>query len=201
MAENERLKILEMLEQGKITASEASELLDALGSGDDSEEFITAAPAEVTAAPPNMDRFRHFSQLPLAAASGLLALVGAGLVLTYEYAQGPATLGLLCLWTLFIIAALATGLAALAMRAPWLHLRVKEKAGKRIAISLPIPFPLVRIGMQIARGHVDQETLAHLDTAEVFLSEYDRSRGGARSELLVIDVDDEDGDSVQIFIG
>jgi hypothetical protein len=55
------------------------------------------------------------------------------------------------------------------------------------------------MSMHIARGHVGAETAAHLNTAEMLISEIYGSPGRP-AEPLVVDVDD-DGDRVRLFIG
>lgn len=100
-----------------------------------------------------------------------------------------------------MFAFLATLLAFFSRRAAWLHVRVKEKEGRRIAISLPLPLGLAGWGIRAARGFVDEKTRGQLNMAEAFLA-------AARDELkqpgsgpMTIHVDDDDGDQVQVYIG
>jgi hypothetical protein len=165
----ERLKILEMLEQGKISADEAASLLDAVPEESSLEQAVPAEQPRPEGPAPDMDHFRRLSQIPLIISASVLALIGAGLYTFYRYSEGQGLAGLLCLWSLFVIAALATLLSFIGMRAPWLHVRVQERDGTKVSISLPLPLPLLRLSMHIARGHVGQDTAAHLDTAETFL--------------------------------
>jgi len=89
-------------------------------------------------------------------------------------------------------------LLLLARRAPWLHLRVQEQDGQRFAISLPLPLGLAHWIIAIARNFVPKDQAAHLETADSFVT---AMRDDPRREPIIIDVDDDDGDKVEIYIG
>ena len=200
-------QILNMLEEGKITAEEANKLLAVLGpeqsvatvAGDavvsDMPEYKSGeAPTE----PPNYSRFRRFWRIPFVIAAGSLLLSGLGLAFMYQAGERVATLGFLCIWSIFILAFVATILVLLARRAPWLHVRVQERDGTRIAISLPLPLQIAHWILGIARNFVPKEQAMHLETADAFVS---AMRENPDQEPIIIDVDDDDGDKVEIYIG
>lgn len=203
MAE-ERQQILEMLQAGKLTTDQALALMQALEGEHPSEEkgnqvhtgeIISPEP------PPDMGRFRRFWQFPFFIALGFLAVTALWLRAIYQNSEGAITLGFVCVWSLFLLAFVLTALAWWSRQAPWLHVRVRERGGRRIAISLPLPLGLANWGVRFARGWVGAQTQAQLDMAESFL---DAARSGWRtdgSEPLVVHVDDEDGDQVQVYIG
>jgi hypothetical protein len=131
-------------------------------------------------------------------AAGSLLLSGLGLALMYQAAGQVALIGLLCIWSIFILALLVTLTIFIARRAAWLHVRIQEKNGRRIAISLPLPLRLANWVLSIARYYVPKEQAVYLQTAAVFV---DEMRRNPDQEPIIINIDDDDGDRVQVFIG
>ena len=212
-----RKQILQMLEDGKVTADQAMELLQALAPAEteDIDHYETDAYVIETAEkmepltgeviqpaePPNLDRYRRFWQIPFFVSLGALIVSGLGLRSLYQASDGGITFWFVCVWSIFIFTFIITSLAFLSRQAAWLHVRVREKAGKRISISFPLPLGLASWGLNLARTFVNYEERDKLDMAASFL---DAARDNLRtpdSEPLVINVDDEDGDQVQIYIG
>jgi hypothetical protein len=75
--------------------------------------------------------------------------------------------------------------------------RIHERNGKRIAISLPVPLTLAHWGLRIAHRYVDDRTGTYLDTSAEFLKAMQREES---SEPIVVNVD-EDGQRVQVYLG
>jgi hypothetical protein len=200
-------QILKMLEDGRITAEEADQLLSALGP--EQSVGIVAGDAVISSpVPPELedsqgdrpdfDRFRGLWLIPFIIAAGSLLLSGLGLAFMYQADESIAALGFLCIWSIFLLAFVATILLLLARRAPWMHLRVQEKDGRRIAISLPLPLGLAHWILGVARNFVPKEQAMHLDTADAFVTAI---REDPDREPIIIDVDDDDGDKVELYIG
>ena len=99
----------------------------------------------------------------------------------------------------FLFATLATIVSAWMLTAPWLHVRVEEEDGKRVAISLPLPLTLANWGVQFAGRFVDDETASYMSASSEFLKAMRRERK-QDAEPIVIDVD-EDGHRVRVYIG
>lgn len=200
----ERRRILQMIQDGTLSAEEAMELLDALADDEAGDGFDAphVLKGEIVASdPPNMDKYRHFWKIPFIIALAFLLISGFWLRALYQSSEGAITFGFICVWSFFMLAFLVTLLTLFSRRAAWLHVRVKEKEGKRIAISMPLPLGLATWGIKIARGFVDESTRAHLNMASEFIAaaKDELKQPGARP--LMIDVDDDDGDQVQVFIG
>lgn len=208
----ERRQILQMLQDGTLTADQAMELLQAMdeeGVGEETAVTLAADPyAEPLSGdiltpnePPNLDRYRQFWKIPFLICLAFLVLFGFWLRAIYLSAEGAITFGFICVWSFFMLAFLATLLAFFSRRAAWLHVRVQEKEGHRIAISLPLPLGLAGWGIKVAHGFVDEKTRGQLDMASAFLSaaKEELKQPGARP--MTIDVDDDDGDKVQVYIG
>ena len=204
MGEAER-HILQMLEQGSISAEEAEKLLAAIGPEDDQSsdagyQVITQdiPEAEPYESAPDMNKFRRFWRIPFLVAAGSLLLSTVGLALMYQSAGQVALIGFMCVWSIFVVAFLATLLVLLARKAPWLHVRVQEQGGRKIAISLPLPLRLANWGINIAKYYVPKEQAANLEMAAVFMSELSNNPD---QEPIMINVDDDDGDKVQLYLG
>lgn len=198
-------RILQMLENGSITAEEAEKLLAALNAESnvvesEAQQVITPDLAEETTYNPQpaLSRFRHYWRIPFIVALGSLILSFVGLTLMYQSSSQVALLGFICVWSIFIVALITTTFFLFVRNAPWLHLRVKEKEGRRIAISLPLPMRLGQWGINIAKRFVPTGQRANLEMASNFMRELSEN---PNQEPFVVDIDDEDGDQVQIFIG
>ena len=100
-----------------------------------------------------------------------------------------------------MFAGFAAVVAFLSRRATWLHVRVREKEGRRIAISMPLPLRLANWGIGIARGFVDDDTRSHLTMASEFIRAAQDTMREPGAAPLFIDVDDDDGDQVEVYIG
>jgi hypothetical protein len=198
-------RILEMLSAGTITAEEAEELLAALGSGDQGEPILGAVvePPEIQDAkphtpPPDLSRFRRWWRIPLFIALGSAIVSGAGLVLMYQSTEQIALLGFMCIWSIFIIALFGSVILLLTRRSTWFYISVDEKDGHSFAFGMPMPLGLVDWSVKVARPFVPDKQAAHLETASAFVSVMKDDPDAAP---IIIDVDDEDGDKVQVYIG
>ncbi len=96
------------------------------------------------------------------------------------------------------MAGLVALLALWSRWATWIHVRVQEKGGRRIPISFPVPLGLGQWAIGLARNFVDDDVKVHLEMASQFLREM---RHAPEQQPLMIDVNDEDGDQVQVYIG
>jgi hypothetical protein len=203
MSEEEK-RILDMLAGGTISADEAYELLNALrpvagventddlafpARGDESEKIQRMQAG--------LQRFRRLWRIPAFVVAGALLLSGTGLFLMYQSTADVAAIGLLCTWSIFLVALLGTIFALLSRRSAWLYLHVEEKDGSRFAFGMPVPLNLAGWSLKLARPFVPRNQLAHLETAAAFVSVM---RASPEAEPLFIDVDDED-ENVQIYIG
>ena len=86
-------------------------------------------------------------------------------------------------------------------RATWVHLRVDERQGRSIAISLPLPLGLAGWGVNIARGFVKADQRQNLDMVADFIEAAQQNLQAPGSDPLMINIDDDDGDRVQVYIG
>lgn len=198
---DEQRRILQMVQDGVISPDEAARLLDALErAAPPLDATPAAAPSSARArddAPggaivPGADRFRRYWEVPFAV--GLILLGVAGLCI----GSVSGLLLLLCGWSAFVVAAIIALVGWWSRTAAWVHVRIREYDGDRLAISLPLPMGLAGWGLGMARRFVDDETRANLDLAAGLL---DMFRESATGEPVMIEIDDEDGDHILVAIG
>jgi len=205
-------QILGMLEQGAITADEAARLIEAVSAqqppvqeGSTWDDGPSASrpviePDEVIPAAftPDARRWKRLQLIPLAASLLLLVVTGWGLWAVYRAADARITFGWVVLLLLFLLALAATALSTWLLSAPWLHVRIHQREGRMIAISLPVPLALAGWGVRIARSFVDEQTSQYLDASAEFIRAMRQDRD--RSQPLMVNVDDDE-QRVQVYFG
>ncbi len=225
--ENGRMRILEMIERGEVTAEEGLRLLQALME-DESEEALPALEEPALASqetleaeqqeptpteaeepevisdqpadrmPPEAEKWRSYWMIPLWIGVGITIIGG---LLMYR-AQTTSGLGFwfVCASIPFILGLLLLVLAFQSRTAPWLHLRVQQKPGQspqRIAFSFPIPVRLAAWALRTFGHRIPAMEDTPID--EVILALGETRKAGTP---LYIQVDEgEDEDKVEIFIG
>lgn len=195
---NERRTILEMVQAGQVTPDEAAELLAALEPG--SEALDVPAPVPVPDSPaeppvpyaPNMRRFRRYWEYPF----GIGALIAWAGWMIISGASGLVALA--CGWPVMLLGGLTAVVGWLGRTSPWVHVRIQERRGRRIAISMPLPLDFLGWGLNLARRYVDRTTAENLDTASALL---DTLKHAPADQPLSVEVDEEDGDHIEVYIG
>lgn len=188
----EQEKILSLLEAGKINAAEADELLATLDASDMAFDDLSSGEN-----PPDMSRFRQMWRIPFSISLAVLGLSATILLSSRGAKDRRGRFIQTMTLPITILAALAALISYWSKSAPWIHVRVQEENGQRIAISLPLPVQPVRSGIDLARQWVtDDKSGDILDAASEFLAAINAQETG---DPLTIDVDD--GDKVQVFVG
>jgi len=213
MSKAERLKILDMIESGTITAEEGMRLLAALDQHpedeflekefslfdnetfDDDEMQGTEMPVD------NIDlegiqRWKRWWSVPLWI--GLSVVVLSSFWMQKAWEGNALGFWFLCSWVPMLLGILMMALAWNSRTAPWLHIRVHQAAGEkpeRIAISLPLPLRVSAWGLRHFGHYIPHFDAAGLDEA---LSALNYAKND--NAPLFIDVHD-DGAHVQVFIG
>ncbi len=200
-------QILQMLQDGKVTADQAMELLQAVTPTGESETFDSEEPEPLTgdiiqpSAPPDMGRFRQFWQIPFFIALGALIVSGLGLRSLYRSSEGNISFWFICVWSIFVFTFILAMLAFMSRNAAWVHVRVKERGGRRISISLPLPLSLASWVLKIIRGFVGDEEREKLDLAASLITAARENLKMPGSDPLMVNVNDDDGEQVQVYIG
>ena len=73
----------------------------------------------------------------------------------------------------------------------------RKQDGHNFAISLPLPLSLANWGIKVAQYFVPPDQVAYLETAGTFIEEMKKSPD---REPIIIDVDDDGGGKVQVYI-
>ncbi|MFZ5916300.1 MAG: SHOCT-like domain-containing protein [Chloroflexota bacterium] len=207
---DERLQILQMIEENRITPQEGIKLLEALSGvapGAPAAEVVPAAEgvAEVpppvegeSAAPlapaPDLANLRRLWLIPLAL-GGLLGTIGLVVTVLVQIAS-PGSFALICGLMPILLGVGVVLLAFWSHRARWLHVRIRGE--QRISLSFPLPLRLTGWILRLARPYVPQLRETALDELILSLDEGLASGAGG----FYVDVqDDQDGEQVQVYIG
>jgi hypothetical protein len=194
MAMEEQLEILKMVEDGRISAGEASSLLAALD-GPGEEVVLEAVPPAEPRLDPAAARWANFWIYPTMV-GGIILILGAvvfGLIYSSRAARG----WLLCGWLPMLLGLAVVLLAWWSQRATWLHLRISEEGRRKIALSFPLPLTLAAWVLRIAQPFVPQLEDSGVDDLIIALRD-----SASQGEPLFIDVeDDEQGERVELYIG
>jgi len=208
----ERLEILAMIQQGKISSEEGLKLIEALNESREvlEEEYLQAReemlypPEESSggAATPEIDaeeltKWRRWWVIPFWVGVGITVLGGA--LMYWGYSARGIGLGFIAAWIPFLIGLGIMILGWNSRNGPWLHIRIHQKPGEhpqRIALSFPLP---VRFFVWSVKTFSRWIPDLPAGSEEVLLALGDFSPGDSP---LSINIDDqEDGEKVIIYIG
>lgn len=201
-----RLEVLRMVEQGTLSVEEGERLLTALnrqaGPSDRPQPPADPRPtADESAAGGEPDRVESGPPLwwqrvwiyPLVGGAVLLAAMG---YLTNRVVERGTDLGwLACTVPLMGLGGLVAFLAWWSSQSRWLRLRVSGPENQ-IRLTLPLPIHPAAWLVRLARPWVPQFRDTALDELILSLSEVDDTEG-----ILVVEVDEGEGESVQVFLG
>ncbi|MFQ6101623.1 MAG: hypothetical protein ACE5OS_10380 [Anaerolineae bacterium] len=187
----ERLRILELIEAGEISAEEGARRLEMLA--ETAEGPDTADTPATLAIRPALVRVLWQAVFW----SGVGLTVAGGLLVTAVYAWGVAIGWLTCGWPLLTLGVLGVILGWWLQRANWFSLRVRQTGGPNVSLAFPLPLGLVAWGLRIARPFVPQLEETVVD--ELLLAMQEELRD---SRSFVVEVDErEDSEQVQVYFG
>lgn len=199
------LKVLRMIEEGTISAEEGGRLLAALKESEEGDEAgIEAGPPPAPEAPPPDPEIASVPVGPPAAwtriwiyplVAGIALLAGMGYLSNLLMDSGEKLGWLVCTIPLMLFGGLVALLAWWSNSSRWLHLRIRDE-GKQIKLSMPLPLRPAAWLVRLARPFVPQFRETAVDELILSLAEMDNEEG-----LLVVDVDEGEGERVQIYFG
>ena len=206
MSSEEQRRILKMVEDGKISADEAMTLIRALeqDAGEAQVDVIEAAPAsgsEKTEAPEFEEvkrRARKFAMIPLWIGVGITVLF-AGLMFSAIQNQGFG-FWFYCLSFPFLFGVLLMALSAGGRYARWLFVDVRQKPGEtpgRITFGFPVPLGFVSWVLRNFGHRI--KGLDNADAAREMAAALNKTISS--DTPLIVNVDDDDGTKVRVFIG
>jgi hypothetical protein len=185
--------ILRRLQAGEIDAATAAQLLSEAAPAAEPETGEDIRVVEEAGQTPRA-HWRRYWVYPAAAGAVVLAL---GLfVVTIITAAGRGRGWLVCGWPLLVLGALVLVLSVWSRWTRWLHVRIREKGGKRIAISFPLPLGPAAWILRIVQPFVPKLKNTGLDDLIIAM------RHSKQDELLHVQVQEgEDEDQVEVYIG
>ena len=209
---NERLEILEMIQQGKISPEEGLKLLEALGESWDAEDQEYLQAREEMLYPPSsaengdaapeisseeMEKWSRWWVIPFWIGVGITVLGGA--LMYWGWSARGIGLGFIAAWIPFLIGLGIMTLGWNSRTGPWIHIRIQQKPGespKKISLSFPLPIRFFSWSIKTFSKWVPELPEG---VEGVLLALGDFSPGDSP---LSINVDDEgDGEKVILYIG
>ncbi len=211
MSSEERRKILQMVEEGKISADNAAKLMRALNDDADAAEAeievieTGAGSGSKSSAAPEFEeiksRARRFALIPLWVGV-FITVFSAWIIYAIQQNAGAN------FWFYFMILPLMLGVLLIALGAGgqssrWIYIdvdrrRAKDGDGPRhITLGFPLPFGFVAWFFRTFGGNIQGMSKGRVDgIVQVINATRDSS------EPFIINVDDsEDGEHVRVFIG
>jgi hypothetical protein len=202
MSSEERKKILQMVEEGKISAEEAAKLMRALdddsveaGSGSGFEGGETSAPEfeEVKA------RALRFAMIPLWAGV-IIAVLSAWGIFAVQQNAG-LNFWFFCLLFPLMLGVLLIALGAGGQSSKWLYVNVDRRRAhegpKNITLGFPLPLGLTAWFLRNFGHTIHGMRNTNVDEIIQVLDATGKSDG----PFIVNVNDDEDGEHVQVYIG
>ena len=209
MSSEERKKILQMVEEGKISAEEAANLMRALDA-DSVEAQVEVFQSEsssgfeggATSAPEFEEvkaRARHFAMIPLW--SGVvIAVLSAWGIYSIQQSAG-VNFWFFCLIFPLLLGVLLIALGAGGQGSKWLYVNVDRRQShdgpRNITLGFPLPLGLTSWFLRNF-GH----TIQGMKNTNVDDIIHILDATGKSSEPLIVNVqDDHEGEHVQVYIG
>jgi len=205
MSSEEKKKILQMVEDGKITAEEAVALIKALekaAAEDDVQVLEPEAGNQFSDSMPEFEevkaRARRYTSIPLGI--GILFTVLAGYWMFALTQNSNYGFWFFCAWFPLLFGILLIALSAGGINSRWLYVDVHQEPDEwpqRITLGFPIPFGLASWGLRNFGHYARDINKMQIDA---IVEALDASK--ALHEPLIVNVDEGDGgERVQIFIG
>jgi hypothetical protein len=197
--ESERMGILQMIEDGEISAAEGLERLNALTAA----EPAPAVPeGERAGLPADFERWRRWWVWPLT--GGLVVLTGGALLMFLAFSAAGLGLWFACASLPFAFGVAAVALAAAGRSARWIHIRVdtgQDEWPRRIILSFPLPIRLTAWGLRTFGPALERRVpqLGEHGVDELILALAESTSPDAP---LYVDVQEgATGEHVQVYIG
>src|SRR5215216_5449830 len=207
MSSEERKKILQMVEQGKISAEEAAKLIRALDADADPAEIEVLEPAPgfermETSAPEFEEvkaRARRFAMIPLWIGV-LIAVLSAWGIYVIQQNAGM-NFWFYCLLFPLFLGVLLIVLGAGGQSSRWLYVNVDrrhaEDGPRNITLGFPLPLGLTSWFLRTFGHNIHGMKNTNVDNIIQILD-----ATGKSGEPFIVNVqDDQDGEHVQVYVG
>lgn len=197
----ERLEILNKLRDGQISADEAEKLLGELGTEtyhtdlDDHQVVILPKGKDkgITQSA-DLPHFENLWQWITIAGASVFVVLGALMV------SFTGFFAMLCLGPFVLMGGGVAALGVWSKSSHWIHVRVQEKDGDKISISLPFPIGFASTIVGFIQPWINRQT-DDVDLSKIDFAEMIRLMGDELSadNPIMVAVDDDD-DQVLVYI-
>lgn len=207
MSSEERRKILQMVEEGKISAEEAAQLMRALDDDSDEVEIFEAGSSSGferggTSAPEFESvkaRARRFAMIPLWVGVFIAVLSAWGIFVIQQNAG--INFWFFCLLFPLMLGVLLIALGSGGSSSKWLYVNVDRRQAedwpKNITLGFPLPLGLTAWFLRNFWHNIHGMKNTNVDKIIEVLD-----ATGKSGEPFIVNVDDdEDGEHVQVYIG
>ena len=208
MSAEERRKILQMVQDGKISAEQAASLMRALESDPDSTEENIEVIEEANPGNGNNDgaefeevksRARRFAMIPLWIGV-IIAVLSAWGIFSIQQSVG-VNFWFFCLLVPFLFGVLLIALGAGGERSKWLYVNVDRRNAqdwpRNITLGFPLPLGLTAWFLRNFGQYIHGMQKTNVDEIIQILD----ATGKSGSPLIINANDNEDGEHVQVYIG
>jgi hypothetical protein len=210
MSSEERKKILQMVEEGKISAEQAASLMRAL---EDNLAQADAAEPEILEAGPGSgeergdathfeevkSRARRFAMIPLWVGV-FISVVSAWAIYAVQRAAG-VNFWFFCLLVPLLFGVLLIALGAGGQNSKWLYVNVDRRNAedwpRNITLGFPLPFGLTAWFLRTFGHNIRGMKNTNVDDIIQILD----ATGKSDAPLIINANDSEDGEQVQVYIG
>jgi hypothetical protein len=144
----------------------------------------------------NVKKWRGYWRYPLWIGIGITTI--GGLLMYWAYRAGGFGFWFACTWFPFLLGVAVITLAVASRTAHWLHVRVHQAPGERpqnIAISFPIPLGISAWFLRTFKGRIPKMEGINTDEMLTMLD------GVTPEKPFYVEVDEDDGERVEVFIG
>jgi hypothetical protein len=209
--DTERMQILQMIEDGRISAAEGLRLLDALKPPEALAQPAAETPpaggakaggkGQRAAPEPELDKWRRWWVAPMAVGTGIVFV--SALLMYGAYQGGGFGFWFACATVPFAFGVLLMALAGFSQSARWIHIRVRRgerdtgDGPRNIAISFPLPIRFTAWGLRTFGHLIPKLNQTGVDELVMALAEHTSA-----DSPFFVDVDNgEGGEKVQVYIG
>jgi hypothetical protein len=207
MSSEERRKILQMVEEGKISAEQAATLMRALDA-DSPEPEVEVLEAGITSGEESGDtssfeevkaRARRFAMVPLWIGV-FISVVSAWAIYSVQQAAG-INFWFFCLLVPLLLGVLLIALGAGGQSSKWLYVNVDRRNAqdwpRNITLGFPLPFGLTAWFLRNFGHNIRGMRSTNVDEIIQILD----ATGKSDAPLIINANDNEDGEHVQVYIG
>ena len=208
MSSEERKKILQMVEDGKISAEQAASLMRALDDGRRQRRRSKSLkrsklPAMKRSAAPEFEevkaRARHFAMIPLWIGV-FIAVLSAWGIYSVQQSAGM-NFWFFCLMVPLLLGVLLIALGAGGQNSKWLYVNVDRRNAqdwpRNITLGFPLPLGLTAWFLRNFGHNIHGMKNTSVDEIIQILD----ATGKSGAPLIINANDNEDGEHVQVYIG